>query len=80
MISMEITAIATQIHDHLINDDIVDYNNIAPTYLYELISRGKSYVNSRLGADHHQLIMPPIRRIVQTLFLSVHLFMLLHAN
>ena len=30
------------------------YYNIAPTYLYELISRRESSVNTRLGADHHQ--------------------------
>ena len=36
------------------------YYNIAPTYLCELISRRESSVNTRLGADHHQLIMPPI--------------------
>ena len=35
------------------------YFNIAPTYLCELIRRRESYVNTRLGADHHQLIMPP---------------------
>ena len=31
------------------------YYNIAPTYLCELISR-RSSVNTRLGADHHQLL------------------------
>ena len=36
------------------------YYNIAPTYLCELISRRESSVNTRLGAVHHQLIMPPI--------------------
>ena len=51
------------------------YYNIAPTYLCELISRRGSSVNTRLGADHHQLV-----KIVQSLFLSVHLFMPLHAN
>ena len=57
------------------------YYNIAPTYLCELISRRESSVNTRLGANHHQLIMPPILvKIVQTLFLSVHSFMPLHAN
>ena len=34
--------------------------NIAPTYLCELISRKESSVNTWLGADHHQLFMPPI--------------------
>ena len=55
------------------------YYNIAPTYLCELISRRESSVNTRLGADHHQL-MPPIVKIVQTLFLSVHSCMPFHAN
>ena len=32
------------------------YYNIAPTYLCELISRRESSINTRLGADHHQLI------------------------
>ena len=36
------------------------YYNISPTYLCELISRRESSVNTRLGADHHQLIMPPL--------------------
>ena len=38
------------------------YYNIAPTYLCELISRRESSVNTRLGADHYQLIMPPISK------------------
>ena len=38
------------------------YYNIAPTYFCELISRRESSVNTRLGADHHQLIMPPISK------------------
>ena len=28
------------------------YYNIAPTYLWELISRKESYVNTCLGTDH----------------------------
>ena len=36
--------------------------NIAPTYLCELISMRKSSVNTRLGTDHHQLILPPISK------------------
>ena len=56
------------------------YYNIAPTYLCEMISRRESSVNTCLGADHHQLIMLPIITIIQTLFLSVHSFMPLHAN
>ena len=37
------------------------YYNITPTYLCELISRKESSVCTRLGADHHQLTMLPIR-------------------
>ena len=55
-------------------------NNIAPSYLCELITKKESHVNTRLGTDHLQLIMQPISRIVLTLFLNVHSFMLLHAN
>ena len=46
------------------------YYNIAPSYLCELISRKESYVNIRLGTDHHQLIMPSIAMIVETPFLN----------
>ena len=46
------------------------YNNIAPTYLCELISRRESSVNMRLGADHHQLIMPPISKDCSNTFLE----------
>ena len=52
------------------------YCNIAPPYLYEPINRRESSVNTRLGADHYEL-MPPI---VQAPFLSIHSFMPLHAN
>ena len=38
------------------------YYNIVPTYLCELISRIESPGNTRLGADHHQLISPPISK------------------
>ena len=38
------------------------YYNIVVTYLCELISRRESSVNTRLEADHHQLIMPPISK------------------
>ena len=34
-------------------------------------------MNTRLGTDHHQLIMPPISKDCS---LSVHSLMLLHAN
>ena len=56
------------------------YYNIAPIYLCELISRRESSVNTRLGSDQHQLIMPPISKDCSTLFLSVHSFMPLHVN
>ena len=46
------------------------YYNIATTYLCELISRRESYVNTRLGADHHQLIMPPISKDCSNTFLE----------
>ena len=46
------------------------YYNIAPTYLCELISRRESYGNTRLGADHHQLIMPPISKDCSHTFLE----------
>ena len=62
--------------------DIITYKlyyNIAP-YLCELISRRVSSVNMRLGADHHQLIMPPISKDCSNTFLSIHSFMPLHAN
>ena len=51
-----------------------------PTYLCELISRKESSVHARLGADHHELIMPPISKDGSNTFLDVHLFLLLHAN
>ena len=43
---------------------------MVPTYLCELISRRESYVNTRLGADHHQLIMPPISNYCSNTFLE----------
>ena len=46
------------------------YHNIAPTYLCELISRRESSVNTRLGADHYQLIMPPISKDCSNNFLE----------
>ena len=35
---------------------------MAPPYLGELINKKESHVNTRLGTDHHQLIMPPISK------------------
>ena len=46
------------------------YYNIAPTYLCELISRRESSVNTRLGAEQHQLIMPPISKDCSNTFLE----------
>ena len=46
------------------------YYNIAPTYLCELICRRESYVNTQLGADHHQLIMPPISKDCSNTFIE----------
>ena len=54
------------------------YYNMAPPYLCELINKKESYVNICLGTDHHQLIIPQNSK--DCCFLSVHLFMLLHAN
>ena len=56
------------------------YYNMAPPYLYELINKKEIHVNTRLGTDHYQLIIANLVRIVLTLSLSVHSFMLLHAN
>ena len=36
------------------------YYNMAPPYLCELMNKKESHVNTRLGTDHHELIMPPI--------------------
>ena len=44
------------------------YYNMAPLYLCELINK-KSHVNTRLGTDHHQLIMPPISKDCSNTFL-----------
>ena len=52
---------------------------MAPPYLCELIFTKKSHVNTRLGTDHHQLIIPPISKDC-SLFLNTHSFMLLPAN
>ena len=46
------------------------YYNIAPTYLCELINRRESSINTQLGADHHQLIMPPISKDCSNTFLE----------
>ena len=46
------------------------YYNIAPTYLCELTRRRESSVNIWLGADHHQLIMPPISKECSNTFIE----------
>ena len=46
------------------------YYNIALTSLWKLISRRESSVNTRLGTDHHQLIMPPISKDCSNTFLE----------
>ena len=33
------------------------YYNMAPPYLCELINKKESHVNTRLGTNHHQLII-----------------------
>ena len=38
------------------------YYNMAPPYLCELIYKKESHVNTRLGTDHHQFIMPQISK------------------
>ena len=55
------------------------YCNIAPTYLCELINK-KNHVNTGMGTDLHQLIMPPISKDCSITFSNVHSFMLLHTN
>ena len=44
--------------------NIKSYYNIAPSYLNE------SHVNTQLGTDHHQLIMPPISKDCSNTFLE----------
>ena len=46
------------------------YCNIAPTYLCELISLKESSVNTRLGADYHQLIIPLVSKDCSNTFLE----------
>ena len=44
--------------------------SVSSAYLCELISRRESSVNTRLGADHHQLSMPPISKDCSNTFLE----------
>ena len=46
------------------------YYNIAPTYLCKLISRKERFGNTRMDADHHQLIMPAISKYCSNTFLE----------
>ena len=55
-----ITPILKKIHWLKIQDRII--YKMAPPYLCELINKKESHVNTRLGTDHHQLIMTPISK------------------
>ena len=46
------------------------YYNIAPSYLCELIGRKQSSVNTLLGTDHNQLIIPLISKDIPITFLE----------
>ena len=78
-ISLTFTPVLKSLHWLKIQDRITykilmltykSYYNIAPTYLCELISRRESSVNTRLGSDQHQLIMPPISKDCSNTFLD----------
>ena len=56
------------------------YYNIAQSYLCELISRKKVMLILGWEMIITNLLCRQLVRIVQTLFLNVHSFMLLHAN
>ena len=56
-----------------------DYN-IVPPYLYELINKKESHVNACMGTDHISLLCRQLVKIVRTVLLNVHSFMLLHVN
>ena len=43
---------------------------MASSYLCELINKKESHVNTRLGTDYHQLIMPPISKNCSNTFLE----------
>ena len=43
---------------------------MTPPYLCELNNKKESQVNTRLGTDHHQLIMPPISKDCSNTFLE----------
>ena len=46
------------------------YYNIARFYSCELINKKESHVNTRLGTDRHQLIVPPINKDCYNTFLE----------
>ena len=62
--------VCVHISDKILMLTYKSYYNIAPTYLCELISRRESSVNTRLGSDQHQLIMPPISKDCSNTFLE----------
>ena len=41
-----------------------------PPYLCELINKKESHIITRLGTDHHQLIMPPISKNCSNTFIE----------
>ena len=64
-------------HSHvIINKVLHDIKNIEEMKgkyswkSYNLYTRRESSVNTRLGADHHQLIMPPISKDCSNTFLE----------
>ena len=77
------TSVLMKLHWLKIQDRIIykmlmltykSYYNMAPPYLCELINKKESHVNTRLGTDHHQLIMPPISKDCSNTFLErIHL-------
>ena len=74
-----ITPVLKKLHWQKIQDKIIykmlmltykSYYNMAPPYLCELINKKESHVNTRLGTDHHLLIMPPISMDCSNTFLE----------
>ena len=74
-----ITPVLMKLHWLKIQDRIIykmlmltykSYYNMAPPYLCELINKKESHVNTRLGTDHHQLIMSPISKHCSNTFLE----------
>ena len=74
-----ITPVLMKLHWLKIQDRIIykmlmltykSYYNMAPPYLCELINKKECHVNTRLGTDHHQLIMPPISKDCSNTFLE----------